>query len=391
MKQNKNIFLLSIAITIGLFTYLTIHHYSLKLGLSGNSLCSINPSFNCDAAALSSYSEIFNIPIAIFGAIFHLILLGLVLFYRFGWLETNSYLERTVRMMTSASAVVSIIMGLISVTIIKVACPFCVGTYIFSFLNLYLGWNYIEHSDKATVNYFNYFSEYKSYLFTLLCIPLLSWVIAGMIEEKFGLNEIKKIIPEKIAQWKASPMNNFNLEIGLSLNKSPDAKAVIVEFADFKCPHCKVASQTLDRFTTNNPQVHFIYKPFPLDGTCNTSSQMPKGDGSRCTLAAWTLCSEKLFKKGWALHHWLFEHQEDLLSLSNVQPLLPQIEKDLQIDTKAISVCADTNEIFEEIKKSADEGNLAQVSGTPTIYLNGKKLPYGQIIDVLQAAVNEVK
>ena len=74
-----------------------------------------------------------------------------------------------------------------------------------------------------------------------------------------------------------------------------------------------------------------------------------------------------------------------------MQPLLPNIEKDLQIDTKALSVCADTNEIFEEIKKSADEGNLAQVSGTPTIYVNGKKLPYGQIIDVLQTAVNEVK
>ena len=115
----------------------------------------------------------------------------------------------------------------------------------------------------------------------------------------FELNEILKMVPEKVAQWRNSQSYNFDAEIGLAMNKSSSAKATLVEFADFKCPHCKVASQTLDRFTTNNPQVHFIYKPFPLDGTCNTSSQIPKGDGSRCTLAAWTLCSEKLFKKGW--------------------------------------------------------------------------------------------
>ena len=74
-----------------------------------------------------------------------------------------------------------------------------------------------------------------------------------------------------------------------------------------------------------------------------------------------------------------------------MKPLLKELEKDLQIDTAALTQCSDSNETFELIKRVADEGAKAQVQGTPTMYMNNRKLPYGQFLDVLKAAAASIK
>ena len=53
MTKKQNLLLISTAISLGLFVYLAIHHYALKLGIGGNTLCSISETINCDAAATS--------------------------------------------------------------------------------------------------------------------------------------------------------------------------------------------------------------------------------------------------------------------------------------------------------------------------------------------------
>ncbi|MBC7464727.1 MAG: hypothetical protein H7256_01940, partial [Bdellovibrio sp.] len=46
---------------------------------------------------------------------------------------------------------------------------------------------------------------------------------------------------------------------------------------------------------------------------------------------------------------------------------------------------------YAQIKQMSAEGEAAGVEGTPTVYLNRKKLPYGNILEILKTAVNEVK
>jgi protein-disulfide isomerase/uncharacterized membrane protein len=390
MTKKQNLLLISLAITIGLFTYLAIHHYAIKLGLGGSALCSINAKVNCDAAALSSYSEVFNTPIAILGAIFNLFLFGLILFFKLNWIDSSIYLKKAVQFMLGSAAIVSIVMGIISVSLVHVICPFCLATYLFSFINFYLGYRLIEvDSNNKDFSFTHYFSEYKSYLILLALIPVTSWIISGMIRQNYGLDEILRLVPEKISQWNSSPVYEFDPELGLS-NKIASNKIVLVEFADFKCPHCRVASQTIDTFLKGRTDIKFIYKPFPLDGTCNVSDQMQKGDGSRCTLAAWVLCADKLANKGWDMHHWIFEKQEEISAISNLSTLLPEIEKLFNIKGSELTSCADSSTTYDLIKKSSAEGHKALVSGTPSIYLNGKKLGYGHIMEVLKTAVNSL-
>lgn len=384
MTKKSNLLILSLLVTVGLFIYLTIHHFALKLGLGGNSLCEISSKINCDAAATSSFAEFAGIPIAILGGVFHLILLLFVVFYRLDWSEPSSYLRLTLRGMLITSVVVSIISGFISLFILKILCPFCVATYVFSLINLFLGWNLVQNFSNSEFQYSNYFNEYKSHLIALISIPVASWVVSGMIQSSYGLDQIKKQIPEKIAIWKASTEYTFDKNIGLS-NGVENPRVTIVEFADFKCSHCKVAASTIEVFLKGRPDILFIYKPFPLDGNCNTGIPQ-KGDNSRCVLAAYALCAEKLSQKGWNMHHWIFERQEKLFSVTDAKTLLPEIQTDLGLDSAKMSECADSIEIYDIIKKSATEGAAANVEGTPTIYMNGKKLPWGQHLEVLKEA-----
>ncbi len=391
MNKKTNLLLGSLLISVGLFVYLTLHHYAVKIGLSGSSLCSISATLNCDAAATSSFSELFGIPLAVLGGVFSLLLFGFVLFLKLDWIEKTIFALSTVRFMLLVAAGTSLIMGFISLYYIKVLCPFCIGTYIFSFLQLFLGWNLFQAPEKTKeFPHFlsGYMADYKSHLIFLACVPVFAWAFAGMIKQQYGLDEVQKLIPEKLIQWKASPVQVFNLSEGL-IRPGTDTKVTLVEFADFKCSHCKAASSTIDSFLKGNPQVTFIYKPFPLDGSCNKSIPN-KGDGSRCTLAAWALCAEKNEKRGWDVHHWIFENQEQLFAATDLKPYLVELEKTLKIDTAKLTACSDSSETYDLILRTSEEGAKAQVQGTPTIYMNGKKLPYGQFLDVLKAASAEV-
>ena len=385
MNKKTKVLLISLLATIGVFIYLTLHHYSVKLGIGigGNSLCSISDKINCDAAAASSYAELLGIPIALLGAVFHLIVLGFVAFFSFGWIAPSSYLRNVLRFMLLTAAVTSVALGLVSTFIIKVACPFCVASYVLSFLNLFLGWNLVKHADDR-FDFTNYFKDYKSYLYALISVPLLAWLFSSMFQKQYRLDEMKRYIPEKIAIWKAGTEYSFDPNTGLNKHIE-NARVTIVEFADFKCPHCKVASATLELFLNGRSDVNFIFKPYPLDGSCNAGLPQ-KGDGSRCTLAGFTLCAEKLNKKGFEMLHWLFERQEKIMPMSDVKSLLPEIEKDLGLDKAQLADCADSAETYEEIRRNAAEGNAANVEGTPTIYMNGKKLPWGQNLEVLKQA-----
>ncbi|AGH95482.1 DsbA family protein [Pseudobdellovibrio exovorus] len=384
MTKKSNLLLVSLLITIGLFIYLTIHHYALKIGLGGNSLCAISSALNCDAAATSSFAEVLGLPIALLGTAFHVILFLFVLLNRVGLIDSSAQLQKTVRGMLILSAVTSVVMAIVSAIFIRVLCPFCAGTYVFSVINLILGWNIIKDFDSSDFSWGSYFGEYKAHVIALAAIPALTWAVNGMILDNYGISEIKKRIPERLAAWNASPVQKFDASVGLT-NQVENPRITLVEFADFKCPHCKTASQTIDVFLKGKSDIHFTYKPYPLDGTCNDNVSF-KGDGSRCLMAAYTLCAEKIAKKGWDVHHWLFENQRDIIDLTDATKLLPTFQKEYGLVPDEMTACADSTEIYEAIRKSAQEGAAAQVEGTPTIFMNGKKLPWGQFLDILKAA-----
>lgn len=386
MSKKLNFLILSFIASAGVFAYLSYHHYMVRLGLDGASFCKVSETINCDVAALSKYAEIFTMPIAVIGLSYSIIMLGVFLFAKLGWFEESDGYKTIVKILTAVSAVFSLFLLIVSIAQLGVFCPFCIAGYVLSFIIVYLTWSLYSDTkfDLSLVP-----SE-KGFLGTLLAIPLLAWFISGSVRDSYGLDQMQKVVPEKIAAWQRAPAVNFDPSIGLAKGSSEASAPVLIEFADFKCPHCKSAATTIKNYLAGNKNVKMIFKPYPLDGICNPHMGQ-KGDGSRCELAGWALCGEKLFSKGWDIHYWIFDHQEDMMRDSDLSSHLTNMGKDLGIDTAQLKTCATSAETYDLIKKSADEGETAKITGTPAIFLNGKKLEYGQFIDVLRGAIGTLQ
>jgi len=383
MNKKMNFLLVSFFATALTFCYLAFHHYSLMFGLTASSLCQVSQTINCDAAALSSYSEFIGIPIAVFGVWFEFILFLILFSVRIQWLDITPMISITFRLLTSLAAVISIGLGAVSVFKLGVICPFCFLSYILNFINVVLVFSLFK--TKILRLNFSDFLDHKGFFTTLALVPFLSWFTAATIQTQFGYDEILKIIPEKISQWKQMPVQHFNLELGL-IKGDLSSQNSLVEFADFKCPHCKAAAETVKNFEKLHPKIKFIFKPFPLDGQCNQHVSF-KGDGSRCQMAGLVLCSEKYGQHGWVVHDYFFENQEKFSQVSDLIPDFKNFAADiLKINSEVIIKCSQSSETYELIRKMADEAKLALVEGTPALFMNQQKLGYGQFLPILKEA-----
>ena len=307
---------------------------------------------------------------------------------RTGLVEATNYVNSLLISLFTSSVLVSLFLGFITFTQLKAVCPFCVAGYVLSFIQLGLIIAFAK--DPGFKFSLGDFSANLGLTATFLLIPIVSWVVSKNLSKSYNLEEIQTLITEKTEIWKRGQEFTFDQTLGL-IHGTPGAKATVVEFADFKCPHCKTAWSTIKRFKEQTPDAAVIYKPFPLDGSCNTSMQQ-KGDKSRCTMAGWVLCSEQISKKGWIVHDYLFENQERLFPLYG-----DDLDKDLKefagkngINSDEVSMCAHSSDTAIMIGKMVEEAKTAQVQGTPTIYLNNRRLEAAQVYDVLKNAYNSL-
>ena len=138
----------------------------------------------------------------------------------------------------------------------------------------------------------------------------------------------------------------------------------------------------------SHPDARLIFAAWPLDGTCNTT--IPSGDGTRCALARSVYCAEKEHK-GWEAHDWIFEHQEIFTTLEALTQDLKKMADEEKLDYTALKSCMDSSEAKAAIEAGAKVGSDLKIEGTPSIFVNGKKLEFGQILPVLQKAYESIK
>lgn len=382
-------------IGVGVHIYLTLHYYDIKFGLSaGDSMCNINEVLNCDAVTASRFSAFLGVPIALWGVMTNLVLLYFLGVSRFNLVQDPDRTSRYALLLSGVTVLASVVMAVISVTAMSNLCIFCITAYVLSIIGFIFTWMGAE--DVSAENISNdikdIFTSERWVAGFLLAIPAFAFLANIMYLESHGLSDVEKMAKEKVAYWQVAPQQNFDLTKGLSMQKGTDEPVMtIVEFADFRCGHCKHAAAPLHNFTKNHPDVRLIYKPFPLDGTCNEAMKNGGGDGISCGLAFATLCSEKIAQKGWVVHDYIFENQEEITRMMNLDKNLESIATATGIQLEELKTCVNGTEIPEIVRNTAKEGEVAQIRGTPAIFVNGKLLDGGQLIPVLEAAYKTLK
>jgi len=184
-----------------------------------------------------------------------------------------------------------------------------------------------------------------------------------------------KAAPAAAARPQVDPNKVYPLTVGDSPSKGPaDAKVTIVEFSDYQCPFCSQAEPLLDQVMQAYPKdVKRVYKQFPL-----TSIHPNALPASKAAVAAG--------KQGkfWEMHAKLFGNQRDL-SPDNYKKWAEELKLDMARFEKDLAA----PDVQGAIDKDGQEARAADVTGTPTIFVNGKRLQQ-RSLEGFKAAIDAV-
>jgi protein-disulfide isomerase len=280
-------------------------------------------------------------------------------------------------------------MGAISTFVISRFCPFCIIAYALSFITFACTWFALRNPpDKSPPSIFSMQTLFP--LVVLAGVSILSAVIAdNTIRKAYGDEDLQPMIQEALQSWSTNPELKIVTVAPLVMGASDDkAKMVITEFADFRCTHCKHAAPVFKAFVNGHPDVQLQFEAWPLDGECNTS--IPTANGASCLLARTVNCVQKNNSHGWLAHEYIYEHQDRFISLDAVRGALTDIAKAAGSDEAQVKVCVDSPEAIQQLRDEAAVGSNLSLTGTPTVFVNGRKLLYGQNLQVLTEIHNKI-
>jgi protein-disulfide isomerase len=137
-----------------------------------------------------------------------------------------------------------------------------------------------------------------------------------------------------------------------------NARVTIVEFSDFQCPFCsKAVSETKAIMRQFPKDVKFVFKQFPLDDHAQAEF------GAEAALAA------QAQGKFWEMHDLMYAGYPNL---SRTRVL--GYARKLGLDMKRFTAEVDSHKYKARVHAEEQQGEAAGVGGTPTFFINGKKL-----------------
>lgn len=168
---------------------------------------------------------------------------------------------------------------------------------------------------------------------------------------------------------------------GISLGRD-DAPVVIYEFADFQCPGCgQFASFTaplIKERLVETGQVRFVYYDFPL-------TQMHQ----HAFLASRAARCANDQDRFWDYHDVLYGRQPSWSSLGNATNYFIDLAEELGLDEGEFSSCLRSDRHQEEISRNMQLGQMLGVTGTPTLFINMKRLggipDFSELQQIVQA------
>jgi protein-disulfide isomerase len=191
------------------------------------------------------------------------------------------------------------------------------------------------------------------------CLPAAK-TVARMVSKGEGEKEIRDWLENRFDDKAVK-----QIEIGASPSLGPaDAVITIVEWADFECPHCGLAAPILHK-TVDEPEfkgkTRFVFKNYPL----------PMHE--RAEPAARASVAAQNQGKFWEMHDQLFTHQETLTAGD-----IENFAKKLGLDMEKFKTDWNSNETKDKVAKDKESGSKAGITGTPSIFINGRKfMQYG--------------
>ena len=192
------------------------------------------------------------------------------------------------------------------------------------------------------------------------CVPAAKLLLKA-VRDGLSREQVEKSFHNR---FDADKVKNVSIEDSPSRGPT-SAPIVMVEFADFECPHCQAMAPVLDKMCDDRKAgMRFVYKYLPLPGHTHAEP------AARAAYAA------QLQGKFWEMHQKLFSNGEHL-----EQSDLEAYARDVGLDLARFKLDMQSKGATDKIAADKKLADALGVKGTPTIFINGREYDHTQTLD----------
>ena len=160
----------------------------------------------------------------------------------------------------------------------------------------------------------------------------------------------------------------------------PKAPVTLEEFGDFECPPCGVLHPILKGLEAEYgpTKLRIIFREFPL-----VPNHVHALAAARAAEAA------GLQGRFWEMHDLIYEHQKDWHEAFDVRPIFEGYAKTIGLDVAQFARDNTSDLVERRIFLDGKRAHSLGVQGTPTVFLNGKEVPFESLApDKLKGLIN---
>lgn len=337
---------------------------------ASGSLCSVNATFNCDAINNSPASELFGLPVSGIGLAFYLGLAALALLprrddWRFFQLSALFSIFTVIYSLTLAGVMVQM----------KTVCVFCASMYASNLILLLGGMSGLQREGRSLLEQL----DGRSFLRDFALLSLLFSVGTAGAVVAWGLRTAQADLPQRgvdpsqLVTLYAKPLGEVAFRGDEPLFGAPDAPYLLLEYADFQCPHCAHAFDHFPTLVQKHPELQIRLRTFPLSGKCNPLIPPENGEEGRCRAGVAARCAHQQGK--YLPFATLLYANPGYFEEADLKRMATQIG----LESEAFSRCLADPATREALIADARDGMTAGVTGTPTLYF---RAPGGEFVQI---------
>jgi protein-disulfide isomerase len=158
-----------------------------------------------------------------------------------------------------------------------------------------------------------------------------------------------------------------------------DAPVTLEEFGDFECPPCGLLHPVLQAVEREyGSRVRIIFREFPLVPT-----------HQHALAAARAAEAAGMQGKFWEMHDLLYENQKTWHEAFDVRPIFEGYATRIGLDLQGFRTDSTSDLVEQRIFLDGKRGHALGVKGTPTVFLNGREVPFESLpLDKLRPLIN---
>jgi protein-disulfide isomerase len=155
----------------------------------------------------------------------------------------------------------------------------------------------------------------------------------------------------------------------------------IVEFGDLQCPVCKRAQPTIEKLMNDVPNATLVFEQFPI----------PQLHKWAMTAATYAVCVGKQNREAfWKFIDTVYQNQDEMepMTVEQVTPKLKDYAAQAGVNAEQVQKCAAEPGTEAQIYQSQELGRDVGVTGTPTLFIGGRKI--GNVVGIPYETLKDI-